>query len=86
MKARAATPLKKKAKYDGDFSSVISTGSTLLDLAISGGRVHGGGIPPENWLKFLGPQVLEKQPFFVKLLEGFIVLAHKSNFRIQSLA
>lgn len=31
--------------YKGEIKSIISTGSTLLDLAISGGRVHGGGIP-----------------------------------------
>ncbi len=28
-----------------DWDNVLSTGSTLLDLAISGGRVRGGGIP-----------------------------------------
>lgn len=27
------------------WDAVLSTGSTLLDLAISGGRIHGGGIP-----------------------------------------
>lgn len=45
--------IKKKAKkpvsvanneYEGDETKVVSTGSTLLDLAISGGRVRGGGI------------------------------------------
>lgn len=36
---------KKKKKYEGNFETVISTGSTLLDLAISGGRIRGGGIP-----------------------------------------
>lgn len=30
---------------EGDFGAVVSTGSTLLDLAISGGRVRGGGVP-----------------------------------------
>mgnify|MGYP006961769342 CR=1 FL=1 len=30
---------------DGDISRIISTGSTLLDLAITGGRVRGGGVP-----------------------------------------
>jgi len=36
---------KKKPEYDGDASVPISTGSTLLNLAISGGRTRGGGIP-----------------------------------------
>ena len=31
--------------YEGNDSIVISTGSTLLDLAISGTRIKGGGIP-----------------------------------------
>jgi recombination protein RecA len=31
--------------YEGNFEQMISTGSTLFDLAISGGRVRGGGIP-----------------------------------------
>jgi recombination protein RecA len=39
----------------GDFSNVISTGSTLLDLAISGGRVRGGGIPSGILVEIYGP-------------------------------
>jgi len=38
-------PKEKKAKFTGNTEVMISTGSTLLDLAISGGRVKGGGIP-----------------------------------------
>jgi protein RecA len=33
----------------------ISTGSTLLDLAISGGRVRGGGIPAGILVEIFGP-------------------------------
>ena len=36
---------KSETTYDGDFNNTISTGSTLLDLAISGEVTHGGGIP-----------------------------------------
>jgi len=40
----------------GDFErGVISTGSTLLDLAISANRVHGGGIPAGVILEIFGP-------------------------------
>ena len=42
-------------EYDGDASSVVSTGSTLLDLAISGGRIHGGGIPTGILVEVFGP-------------------------------
>ena len=34
---------------------VLSTGSTLLDLAISGGRIKGGGIPPGILVEIFGP-------------------------------
>lgn len=34
---------------------VISTGSTLLDLAISGGRIRGGGIPGGIMIEIFGP-------------------------------
>jgi recombination protein RecA len=40
----------------GDFGAVISTGSTLLDLAISGGRVRGGGIPRGVLVEIFGPE------------------------------
>lgn len=47
--------VEKESKPDGDFSQVISTGSTLLDLAISGGRKRGGGIPGGIFLEIFGP-------------------------------
>jgi len=41
-------------KYDGS-DVFISTGSTLLDCAISGGRVRGGGIPGGILVEIFGP-------------------------------
>lgn len=41
--------------YDGNFDHVVSTGSTLLDLAISGNRIRGGGIPSGVMLIAYGP-------------------------------
>lgn len=38
-----------------DFGKVISTGSTLLDLAISGTAVRGGGIPGGILVEIFGP-------------------------------
>jgi recombination protein RecA len=38
-----------------DMSSVVSTGSTLLDLAISGQRRRGGGIPGGILVEIFGP-------------------------------
>jgi recombination protein RecA len=43
-----------------EIRKVISTGSTLLDLAISGGRVRGGGIPGGIIVELFGPSGLGK--------------------------
>ncbi|MDM7919242.1 MAG: hypothetical protein QUS12_08770 [Methanosarcina sp.] len=45
----------QKEEYDGNFGRVISTGSTLLDLAISGGRIRGGGVPGGILVEIFGP-------------------------------
>lgn len=42
------------SKYDG-LSTTISTGSTLLDLAISGGRFKEGGVPLGILVEIFGP-------------------------------
>lgn len=46
---------KAQEEYDGDTTQIISTGSTLLDLAISGGRIDGGGIPGGILVEIFGP-------------------------------
>jgi recombination protein RecA len=45
----------KLSKKEGNTEIMISTGSTLLDLAISGGRVEGGGIPGGIMVEIFGP-------------------------------
>ncbi|MCK9429577.1 MAG: DNA recombination/repair protein RecA [Candidatus Omnitrophica bacterium] len=55
IKNHINSPIKKKKKYDGSIKTVVSTGSTLLDLAISGGRVRGGGIPLGILVELFGP-------------------------------
>ncbi len=50
---KEASP-KDKSEYDGT-SIVVSTGSTLLDLAISGGRFRAGGIPTGILVEIFGP-------------------------------
>ncbi len=55
MKRRAARPPDKEKELDGDVGQMISTGSTLLDLAITGGRVRGGGIPGGILVEVFGP-------------------------------
>lgn len=55
MKRRSAEPRPKRNQYDGVVTHTVSTGSTLLDLAISGGRVRGGGIPTGILVEIFGP-------------------------------
>lgn len=55
MKKKVISKQSEKKEYDGDFGTIISTGSTLLDLAISGGRVTGGGIPGGILVEAFGP-------------------------------
>jgi len=40
---------------EGNISRITTTGSTLLDLAISGGRVRGGGLPSGIFVEAFGP-------------------------------
>lgn len=55
MKKKVTAGMKDKKEYDGNFGTVISTGSTLLDLAISGGRIRGGGLPGGILVEAFGP-------------------------------
>ena len=50
-----ASQVTSSAEYDGSITQMISTGSTLLDLAISGGRVKGGGLPAGILVEIFGP-------------------------------
>ena len=60
MKNHISKPVKKKEELEGDFGKVISTGSTLLDLAISGGRIRGGGLPGGIFVEVFGPSASGK--------------------------
>ena len=56
VREHANGKVEKEQEQGGNFSKVISTGSTLLDLAISGGRVHGGGLPGGIFVEIYGPE------------------------------
>ena len=60
MKRRTQTSIQEKKELDGNIEKMISTGSTLLDLAISGGRVRGGGIPAGVLVEIFGPSASGK--------------------------
>lgn len=54
MKEHSEKAIEEKS-HEGNFERVVSTGSTLLDLAISGGHVRGGGIPLGILVEIFGP-------------------------------
>jgi RecA/RadA recombinase len=54
MKRHSNTKEVDKA-FEGNFSMVTSSGSTLLDLAISSNRVRGGGFPSGIVVEAFGP-------------------------------
>jgi len=55
MKTHVKTAKKPVLDYEGNTEIMISTGSTLLDLAITGGRKRGGGIPAGIFVEIFGP-------------------------------
>jgi recombination protein RecA len=55
ISSRSKKKESKKA-YEGNTELMISTGSTLLDLAISGTRKRGGGVPGGILLEAFGPE------------------------------
>jgi recombination protein RecA len=55
VKAHAEKEIPPTKEYDGS-DTFISTGSTLLDLAISGGRRRAGGIPGGILVEIFGPE------------------------------
>jgi RecA/RadA recombinase len=51
----------------GNFKTMTSTGSTLVDLAISGGRIRGGGLPSKIMLICYGPSQSGKTAFLSEI-------------------
>src|ERR1035437_3228149 len=80
---------KETIEYtDGDFGTVISTGSTLLDLAISGGRVRGGGLPGGIFVEAFGPSGSGKTVLLSEIAgavqrQGGDVLFHDPEARLN---
>jgi recombination protein RecA len=48
------------SKLEGNQEMIISTGSTLFDLALSGGRVRGGGLLAGTMVEIYGPESIGK--------------------------
>ncbi len=56
VKDSAEKKIERPPKYDGNIKMITSTGSTLLDLEISGERIRGGGIPAGILVEIFGKE------------------------------
>lgn len=87
--------LKKKVKklvvkemYEGNDSIMVSTGSTLADLAISGTRKRGGGLPVGIAVEIFGPNSAGKTVLLCEIA-GYIqrmggdILFNDSEYRLD---
>lgn len=79
---------KQGKEYDGDINNVVSTGSTLLDLAISGGRIEGGGIPGGILVEVFGPNSAGKTVLLCEIAgaiqrKGGNILFHDPEARLN---
>lgn len=79
---------KKKQEYDGSTEAIVSTGSLLLDLAITGGRIRGGGIPSGILVEAFGPNSSGKTVLLTELAgavqrQGGDVMFHDPEARLN---
>ena len=70
----------QKTEESVRFEKVVSTGSTLLDLAISGGRVRGGGIPGGIYLEIFGPESWGKTALLAEIAGSTLARGGKVHF------
>jgi len=70
VRKRVSTKIEPKEENDGNFGTVISTGSTLLDLSLSAGRVRGGGLPGGILVEIFGPSGSGKTVFLSEIAGG----------------
>ena len=88
VKRRIETPKEQRSEYSGNTEVMISTGSTLLDLAISGGRIRGGGIPGGIVVEIFGPSGTGKTVLLCEIAgdiqrKGGEVLFHDPEARLN---
>jgi RecA/RadA recombinase len=89
MKKKVSEVKEKEDVLDGDFGRVISSGSTLLDLNISGGRIRGGGIPGGILVEIFGPSGSGKTVLLSEIAgavqrEGGEIMFHDPEARLDT--
>ena len=81
MKKHVRTTKKPVLDYEGNTEIMISTGSTLLDLAITGGRKRGGGIPAGIFVEVSGPESSGKSVLLAELAGAIQRQGGIANFK-----
>ena len=79
VEEKLAKEPEEKSQYDGK-DITVSTGSTLLDLAISGGRFREGGIPLGILVEIFGPSGAGKTVLLSQLAANLQRLGGKVMF------
>jgi recombination protein RecA len=87
-KVQNSTQKERTKPYDGNSEAMISTGSTLLDLAISGGRKRGGGIPSGIIVEIFGPSSTGKTVLLCEIAgaiqrQGGEIMFHDPEARLN---
>jgi len=81
VKAHSAKTVEAPPKkYAGSDTKKTSTGSTLLDLAISGGRFEGGGLPAGIVVEIFGPSGIGKTVLLCEIAGGVQRLGGEVKF------
>ena len=83
-----ASTMQEKRSVVGNTEVMISTGSTLLDLAISGGRIKGGGIPGGVLVEIFGPSGTGKTVLLCEIAgaiqrQGGAIMFHDPEARLN---
>lgn len=69
-----------KPPHQIKWNNVVSTGSTLLDLSISGGRVEGGGIPGGIMVEIYGPSGQGKSALLAEICASAMSKGGEARF------
>lgn len=80
MEEVSTTPLEKIDEFKPRFDKVVSTGSTLLDLELSGHKVHGGGLPGGVMVELYGPESVGKTVLLSEIIASTLIRG--GNYRI----
>ena len=79
VKRGVKAPLEKEKPLR--FDHVISTGSTVLDLNISGGRVRGGGVPGGIIVEIYGPSAAGKTSVLAEMCSSAQAKGGQAKFQ-----